>query len=145
MIEITFPDGAARSYEINTSPYEIANSISEGLARNIISANFNSKTIETTTKLTESGKLVFYTWNDKEGKKAFWHSSAHILAQVIEEFYPEVKLTIGPAISNGFYYDVDFGDNIMSEKDFPKIERRMIEISRNKHLFKLKYLSLIHI
>ena len=122
MIEITFPDGASRSYEINTSPYEIASSISEGLARNIISANFNNQTIETSSKLTEDGKLIFYTWNDKEGKKAFWHSSAHVLAQVIEEFYPGVKLTIGPAINNGFYYDVDFGEHIMSEKDFPKID-----------------------
>ena len=138
MIEITFPDGASRSYEINSSPYEIAKSISEGLARNIISANFNNKTIETTTKLTESGKLIFYTWNDPKGKKAFWHSSAHVLAQVLEELYSGIKLTIGPAISNGFYYDVDFGDKVMSEKDFPKIEKRMIEISREKHKFELK-------
>ena len=101
MIEITFPDGASRSYEINTSPHEIASSISEGLARNIISANFNNHTIETSSKLTEDGKLIFYTWNDREGKKAFWHSSAHVLAQVIEEFYPGVKLTIGPAINCG--------------------------------------------
>ena len=78
MIEITFPDGTSRSYEINSSPYEIAKSISEGLARNIISANFNNKTIETTTKLSESGKLIFYTWNDAEGKKAFWLSLIHI-------------------------------------------------------------------
>ena len=141
MIEITFPDGASRSYEINTSPYEIASSISEGLARNIISANFNNQTIETSSKLTEDGKLIFYTWNDKEGKKAFWHSSAHVLAQVIEEFYPGVKLTIGQAINTGFYYDIDFGKQIMSEKDFPKIEKRMIEISREKHLFELKSIS----
>ena len=138
MIEITFPDGATRSYKKNSNPYEIASSISQGLARNVISANFNDKTIETTTKLTESGKLTFYTWNESEGKKAFWHSSAHLLAQVLEEFYPGIKLTIGPAISNGFYYDVDFGDNIMSEKDFTRIEKRMIEISRKKHVFTLK-------
>ena len=138
MIEITFLDGATRSYKINSSPHEIASSISDGLARNIISANFNNKTIETSTKLKKSGKLIFYTWNDSEGKKAFWHSSAHVLAQALENFYPGIKLTIGPAISNGFYYDVDFGDHVMSEKDFQKIEKKMIEISRNKHVFELE-------
>jgi threonyl-tRNA synthetase len=141
MIEITFPDGASRSFESNSTPFDIARSISEGLARNIISAKFNNNTIETSTKLTENGNLVFYTWNDLEGKKAFWHSSAHVLAQVLEEFYSGIKLTIGPAISNGFYYDVDFGNHIMSEKDFPKIEKRIIEISREKHLFELKSVS----
>jgi len=138
MIEITFPDGASRSYNIDITPYEIASSISEGLARNVISASFNDQTIETSTKLKENGKLVFYTWNDPEGKKAFWHSSAHVLAQVLEEFYTDIKLTIGPAITNGFYYDVDFGNHTFSEKDFPRIEKRMVEISRKKHLFKLK-------
>ena len=141
MIEITFPDGASRSYEINSTPFDIANSISEGLSRNVISASFNGNTIETTTQLKENGKLIFYTWNEQEGKKAFWHSSAHVLAQVLEELYSGIKLTIGPAISNGFYYDVDFGNHTMSEKDFPKIEKRMIEISREKHLFKLKSIS----
>ena len=141
MIEITFPDGASKSFESNSTPFDIARSISEGLARNIISAKFNNNTIETSTKLTENGNIVFYTWNELEGKKAFWHSSAHVLAQVLEELYSGIKLTIGPAISNGFYYDVDFGNHIMSEKDFPKIEKRIIEISREKHLFKLKSIS----
>ena len=141
MIEITFPDGASKSFESNSTPFDIARSISEGLARNIISAKFNNNTIETSTKLTENGNIIFYTWNELEGKKAFWHSSAHVLAQVLEELYSGIKLTIGPAISNGFYYDVDFGNHIMSEKDFPKIEKRIIEISREKHLFKLKSIS----
>ena len=141
MIEITFPDGATRSFESNSTPFDIARSISEGLARNIISAKFNNNTVETSTKLNENGNLVFYTWNDLEGKKAFWHSSAHVLAQVLEEFYSGIKLTIGPAISNGFYYDIDFGNHIMSEKDFPKIEKRIIEISREKHVFELKSVS----
>ena len=138
MIEITFPDGASRSYQIDITPFEIASSISDGLARNIISASFNNQTIETSTKLKNNGNLIFYTWNDEEGKKAFWHSSAHILAQTLEEFYSGIKLTIGPAISNGFYYDVDLGNHTLSEKDFPRIEKRMIEISREKHLFKLR-------
>ena len=141
MIEITFPDGATRSFESNSTPFDIARSISEGLARNIISAKFNNNTVETSTKLTENGNLVFYTWSDLEGKKAFWHSSAHVLAQVLEEFYSGIKLTIGPAISNGFYYDIDFGNHIMSDKDFPKIEKRIIEISREKHVFELKSVS----
>ena len=141
MIKIKFPDGAIKSFDSKSTPFQIASTISHGLARNILSAEFNGKKIETSTKLTEDGELRFYTWEDKEGKEAFWHSSAHLLAQVLEEFYDQIKLTIGPAISNGFYYDIDFGKNQMSEKDFPKIEKRMIEIAREKHEFKLKSVS----
>ncbi|MCQ8115621.1 threonine--tRNA ligase, partial [Vibrio parahaemolyticus] len=89
--------------------------------------------VETTTPLTEDGSLTLYTWNDTEGKKAFWHSSSHILAQALEELYPGIKLTIGPAIENGFYYDVDFGEHSVSEKDFPTIEKKALEIARGKH------------
>ena len=141
MIEIKFPDGATRSYESRITPFQIASSISDGLARNIISAKFNGKIIETVTELKDNGDLTFYTWNDSEGKKAFWHSSAHILAQTLKEFYKNIKLTIGPAINNGFYYDVDFGEHSMSEKDFSRIEKRMIEIAREKHEFKLRSIS----
>ncbi len=141
MLNIKFPDGAVRPFELHSTPFQIASSISQGLARNIISAEFNGKKIETSTQLTENGDLKFYTWEDKQGKEAFWHSSAHLLAQVLEELYDGIKLTIGPAISNGFYYDVDFGDQAMSEKDFSKIEKRMIEIARNKHEFKLRSIS----
>ena len=141
MIQIKFPDGAIRSYESGVTPFQIASSISEGLARNIISAKFNGKIIETVSQLIENGDLTFYTWNDSEGKKAFWHSSAHLLAQTLKEFYNNIKLTIGPAINNGFYYDVDFGEHVMSEKDFSKIEKRMIEIAREKHEFKLRSIS----
>ena len=141
MIKIKFPDGAIKSFDSKSTPFQIASTISHGLARNILSAEFNGKKIETSTELTEDGELRFYTWEDKEGKEAFWHSSAHLLAQVLEEFYDQIKLTIGPAISNGFYYDIDFGKNQMSEKDFPKIEKRMIEIAREKHEFKLKSVS----
>ena len=141
MIQIKFPDGATRSYESGVTPFLIATSISEGLARNIISAKFNGKIIETVSQLIDNGDLTFYTWNDSEGKKAFWHSSAHLLAQTLKEFYNNIKLTIGPAINNGFYYDVDFGEHVMSEKDFSKIEKRMIEIAREKHEFKLRSIS----
>ena len=120
---------------------DVAKSISEGLARNVISANFNGTTIETSTELTTDGSLVLYTWNDDEGKKAFWHSSAHVLAQALEEVYPGCKLTIGPAIDSGFYYDVDFGENVVSDKDFKSIENKMLEIARGKHNFNMRTVS----
>ena len=99
MVKIKFPDGAIRSYESGLTPYEIASSISSGLARSIISSDFNGQKIETTTQIFDDGNLTFYTWKDNEGKEAFWHSTAHLLAQVLEEFYDGIKLTIGPAIS----------------------------------------------
>ncbi|MEA1785416.1 threonine--tRNA ligase [Arenibacter sp. GZD96] len=141
MINITLPDGTIRNYENGTTPMDIAKSISEGLARNVISAAYNGTTIETTTPLTQDGSLVLYTWNDAEGKKAFWHSSSHVVAQVLEEKYPGVKLTIGPAIENGFYYDVDLGAHSLSEKDFPEIEKRALEIARAKHDFRIHPVS----
>lgn len=110
MIKITLPDGSIREFEGVVTPLEVAKSISEGLARNTISAVVNGKQVEVTTPITEDATLTLLTWNDDLGKKAFWHSSAHILAQSILDFYPNAKLTIGPAIENGFYYDVDFGD-----------------------------------
>lgn len=141
MIEITLPDGSVRSYESGVTPTDIALSISEGLARNVISASFNSTTVETTTPLTTNGSLVLYTWNNPEGKKAFWHSTSHVMAQALQEMYPGIKLTIGPAVENGFYYDIDFGENTFGEKDFKTIEDRVLEISRGKHEFKLRSVS----
>ncbi|WP_066220507.1 threonine--tRNA ligase [Formosa haliotis] len=141
MIQITLPDGSIKSFEQNTTPMDVAKSISEGLARNVISASFNGKTVETVTPLTTDGSLVLYTWNNNEGKTAFWHSSAHVLAQALEELYPGAKLTIGPAIDNGFYYDVDFGDHVVSDKDFKTIENKMLEIARGKHTFNMRSIS----
>jgi len=121
---------------------DVAKSISEGLARAVISARFNNTTVEVSTPLQSDGSLVLYTWNDKEGKKAFWHSSSHIIAQALEELYPGVKLTIGPAIENGFYYDVDLPEGqVISEKDFPTIENKALEIARGKHDFKMREVS----
>ena len=100
MIKITLPDGSIKEFEKGTTPMAVAKSISEGLARNVISAKFNKTTVETVTPLETDGSLILYTWNDKEGKTAFWHSTSHIVAQAIEELYPGVKLTIGPAIDN---------------------------------------------
>ena len=141
MINITLPDGSIKEFESGASPMDVAKSISEGLARNVISASFNETTVETTTPLTTDGSLVLYTFNDDGGKKAFWHSSAHVLAQAILEFYPKAKLTIGPAIDNGFYYDVDFGEDAISEKDFPTIEKKFLELARGKHEFKMRSVS----
>lgn len=141
MIKITLPDGSAKEFKSGVTPIDVAKSISEGLARNVISANFNNKTVETTTPITKDGSLVLYTFNDDEGKKAFWHSSAHVLAQTILSFHPTAKLTIGPAIESGFYYDIDFGDEAISEKDFPAIEKRFLEFARGKHEFKMRAVS----
>jgi threonyl-tRNA synthetase len=142
MIEITLPDGSVKEFESGATAMDVAKSISEGLARNVISASFNGETVETVTPLTTSGSLVLYTWRDEKGKQAFWHSSSHILAQALEELYPGVKLSIGPSIENGFYYDVDLGDDrAISDKDFKAIEDKMLEIARGKHEFKMKSVS----
>ncbi|MBU2526008.1 MAG: threonine--tRNA ligase [Bacteroidetes bacterium] len=138
MISISFPDGSSRSYAVGVTPFEVAQSISEGLARNVISAAFDKQTVEITTPLTHDGSLVLYTWNDPEGKKAFWHSSAHVLAEALEMLYPGIKLTIGPAIENGFYYDIDPNGHSISDKDFPAIENKMLEIARGKHNFSIR-------
>lgn len=138
MIAITLPDGNVTKFEAGVSPMDVALSISEGLARNVISASFNDVIVEASTQLTENGNLVLYTWKDEEGKKAFWHSSAHILAQALESLYPKIKLWVGPAIERGFYYDVDLGDDTISEKDFKAIEDKMLEIARGKHEFKMR-------
>ena len=141
MIKITLPDGSVRSFEKDVTPHDVAVDISEGFARNVISAKFNDKIVETTTPLTTDGNLTLYTFKDDAGKKAFWHSSAHVLAQALEELYPNVKLWVGPAIENGFYYDVDLEDGVISEKDFKTIENKMIEIARGKHDFKMRDVS----
>jgi threonyl-tRNA synthetase len=138
MINITLKDGSKKSFPKGISVLDIAKSISEGFARNVISAKFNDIIIETTTCLDSDGSLELYTWEDENGKKAFWHSSSHILAQAIQELYEGVKLTIGPAIDKGFYYDIDFGEKSISEKDFKNIESKMLEIARGKHDFKMR-------
>ena len=137
MIKITFPDGNQREFESGITPLEIAKSISEGLARNTISALVDGQQVEVSTPITKDATVQLLTWNDEMGKKAFWHSSAHVLAQSILNFYPNAKLTIGPAIEKGFYYDVDFGEEILSEKDFEKIEKKMLENAKKDSTFKL--------
>lgn len=141
MIKITLPDGSVKEFENSVTPLDIAKSISEGLARNTISAIVNGKQVEITDPITEDATVQLLTWNDDLGKKAFWHSSAHLLAQAIMEYYPNAKLTIGPAIDNGFYYDVDFGDEVFSEKDFEKIEKKMLENAKKDSTFAIRSVS----
>ncbi len=128
-------------YESGVTPMDVALSISEGLARNVISAIVNDQQVETTTPITTDATIKLLTWNDEMGKKAFWHSSAHLLAQAILEFYPNAKLTIGPAIDKGFYYDVDFGEDKFTEADFAKVEKAMLENAKKKAEFKLYSVS----
>tara|TARA_R110001583_G_scaffold145096_2_gene297149 strand:- start:1034 stop:2974 length:1941 start_codon:yes stop_codon:yes gene_type:complete len=141
MIQITLPDGTVKGFSKGSTPMDVAKNISEGFARNVISAKFNEITVESSTPLYENGSLTLFTFNDTEGKKTFWHSSAHLLAQAITSFYPDVKLTIGPSIENGYYYDVDLGENVISDKDFKAIEQRMLEFAREKHEFKMREVS----
>ena len=141
MIEISFPDQSTRKYEKGVTPLEIAQNISEGLARNVLSAKFNEQTVEAATPLEQDGTIQLFTWNDPQGKTAFWHSSAHILAQSILALYPKAKLTIGPAIENGFYYDVDFGGASFSEKDLPALEKQFLTFAREKFEFKMRMSS----
>ena len=141
MIAITLPDGSVRQYEQALTVLDIAKDISEGLARNVLSAQFNQATVEAATVIDSDGDLRLFTWNDEEGKTAFWHSSAHILAQSILALYPKAKLTIGPAIENGFYYDVDFGGESFSEKDLPALEKQFLTFAREKFEFKMRMSS----
>jgi len=136
MIKITFPDGRVQSYKKGVSPLDIAGSISEGLARNVLSAEVNGKEWDPFRPIEEDAELKLFTWREEEGKKAFWHSSAHLLAEALEALYPGVKFGIGPPIENGFYYDIDPGDRTISINDLEKIEQKMMELARQKSEFK---------
>lgn len=141
MIKVRFPDGNEIKYYDGITPYEIAEKISPALAREILSVEYNGEIVEVRTQLFKDGNIKFFKWEDQEGKMAFWHSTAHLLAQVILNLYPDSKLTIGPAIENGFYYDVDFQNSTFSENDFTKIETKMIEEARKDHFFKMREVS----
>ncbi len=141
MIHITFPDGTVRQYPKGTTALEIAASISEGLARNVLAAKVNGKVIDATRPIEEDATLQLLTWKDKEGKATFWHSSAHLMAAAIEQLYPGAKFGIGPDIENGFYYDIDLGDTVLSSKDFEKIEQKMKELAKKKDAYVRKEVS----
>ena len=142
MINISLPDGSIKQVPKGTSALHIAKSISEGLARNILSASINKEIWDVNRPITSDCSLKLHTFNDIEGKKCFWHSSAHIMAEALEELYPGVKLGIGPAIDNGFYYDIDLGDERkLSSDDFPKIEEKMLSLAREKNDFTRKEIN----
>jgi len=135
MINITLPDGSVRQYEKGTSAHQIALSISEGLARNVLAAEVNGEVWDSTRPIESDSSVKLLTWNDAAGKSTFWHSSAHLMAEALEALYPGTKFGIGPAIETGFYYDVDFGDQEFSSDDFKAIEAKMIELAKQKETF----------
>ena len=141
MINITLPDNSVKQYKAGITPLEIAREISEGLARNVLAAKVNGEVSDATRPLEDDATLQLLTWNDDEGKAAMWHSSAHLMAEAIELLYPGVKFGIGPDIENGFYYDIDFGEYSISEKDFTKIEQKMVELAREKQTFQREEIS----
>jgi threonyl-tRNA synthetase len=132
MINITFPDGNVRQYAAGTSALDVAKSISEGLARVVLAASVNGEVRDLSRPINADASIVFHKWDDKEGKQTYWHSSAHLLAEALESLYPGTKFGIGPAIDNGFYYDVDTGDRTLTPADFAKIEQKVLELARTK-------------
>ena len=140
-IKITLPDGSVREYDQGITGLQIAASISEGLARNVLAAKINGQVWDSTRPITEDSSLQLLTWNDTEGKSTFWHSSAHLMAEALEALYPGVKLGIGPSIETGFYYDVDFGDHKLDGDELEKIENKMLELARLKSDYIRKEIS----
>ncbi|MBB5644500.1 threonine--tRNA ligase [Pedobacter cryoconitis] len=135
MINITLPDGSVRPYEKGTSAHQIALSISEGLARNVLAAEVNGEVWDSSRPIENDSAVKLLTWNDTAGKATFWHSSAHIMAEALEALYPGTKFGIGPAIETGFYYDVDFGDQEFSSDHFKAIETKFMELAKQKEVF----------
>jgi threonyl-tRNA synthetase len=136
MIKITLPDGTVKEFKEGVTSMDVAMSISEGLARNVLAAKVNGEIIDASRPIEKDSSLQLLTWNDKEGKSTFWHSSAHLMAEALEALYPGTKFGIGPAIENGFYYDIDFGDRIFSSEEFKKVEDKMLELSRLRNEYK---------
>jgi threonyl-tRNA synthetase len=141
MIKIKLPDGNVREYAQGTTGMDIALSISEGLARNVLAAKVNGKVVDASLPISEDSDFQLLTWNDTDGKSTFWHSSAHLLAEAIEALYPGTKFGIGPAIDTGFYYDIDMGDKTLSSDDFKKIEDKVLELARQKNEYQRSAVS----
>lgn len=140
-INITLPDGSKKELEKGATAMDVALSISEGLARNVLAAEVNGETWDANRAIEKDSKVKLFTWNDAKGKETMWHSSAHLMAEAIEFYYPGVKLAIGPAVENGFYYDVDFEDYKITEADLAKIEQKMLELARLKNTYERKEIS----
>jgi threonyl-tRNA synthetase len=141
MIKISFPDGQVREFEKGVTPMDVALSISEGLARNVLAAKLNDAVVDASTPIDSDASLQLLTWNDEEGKKTFWHSSAHLMAEAIEALYPGTKFGIGPAIEHGFYYDIDLGGKEFGSDQFKEIEDKMVELARQKSEYLRKSVS----
>ena len=141
MIKVTLPDGAIKEFEAGTTALDVAKSISEGLARNVLAARVNNEVVDAFRTLPETCNLSLLTWNDIDGKSTMWHSSAHLMAEALEFYYPGIKLAIGPPVQNGFYYDVDFLDYTFKEEDLEKIEQKMKELAKEKLVFERKEIS----
>ena len=141
LVNITLPDGSKREYESGVSSMDIAMSISEGLARNVLASKVNGEVWDASRPIVRDSDLSLLTWKDEEGKSTMWHSSAHLMAEAMEALYPGIKLAIGPPIDNGFYYDIDLMEHEVTEADLPKIEKKMIELARQKNQFARKEVS----
>ncbi|MBQ3657065.1 MAG: threonine--tRNA ligase [Bacteroidales bacterium] len=142
MIKITFPDNSVKEFENGSTPLDIAKSLSNSLAKEVLSASFNGLEWDATRPINEDGKLVFYKWDDEQGKHTFRHSAAHLMAEALEQLYPGTKFGIGPALENGFYYDVELPDGkVITDEDFPAIEKKMMEIARGNHPYERKEIS----
>jgi len=141
MVNITLPDGSVRQVEQGTTPMDVALSISEGLARNVLAAELDGEVVDANTPIDGDKALKLLTWNDEDGKSTMWHSSAHLMAEALEREFPGVKFWVGPAIENGFYYDCDFGDKTITEGDLARIEKLMLELAREKNQFVRKEIS----
>jgi threonyl-tRNA synthetase len=141
MIKITLPDGAVREYDKGTTAMQVALSISEGLARNVLAAKVNGAVWDASRAINEDSTLSLLTWNDVDGKATYWHSSAHLMAEALEAIYPGTKFGIGPAIENGFYYDIDLGGKVLTSDDFKKIEDKMLELAQQKNKYQRSEVS----
>ena len=141
MINITFPDGAVRQFDEGTSSLDVARSISEGLARKILAAEINGEVWDLSRPLQEDATIKFLTWDDEKGKSTFWHSSAHLMAEAVETAFPGVKFWVGPPIEKGFYYDLDLGDQVISEADLLPLEKKMNELAKQNNPFVRKEIS----
>ncbi|HRX00945.1 MAG TPA: TGS domain-containing protein, partial [Cyclobacteriaceae bacterium] len=141
VVKITLPDGSVKEFEKGVKGIDVAKSISEGLARNAMSIEVNGEIWDLSRSIDNDAAIKIFTWNDKGGKYAFWHSSAHLLAEALEALYPGVKFGIGPPIENGFYYDVDLGDRSFGEDDLAAVEKKMIELARKDNAFQRRDVS----
>jgi len=140
-ISLTFPDGSVRTFDAGTTGYQVAETISPRLAREALSVTLTGEIRDLHRPITESGHITINIWDSEDGQQTFWHSSAHLLAEATQAVFPDTKFGIGPPISNGFYYDMDFGDHKLTEADLSKIEAKMLELARNKSTFERSEIS----